>query len=443
MKLVVPVPPDWEHRVVEDGILFQAPSEIFGMLVTPMGPAPVDPETWVQQAFMHRAREEEGPPRNLRISRFTTVDGWSGLLLDGALGTQDRFVAYLAFQDYAATVIAMCRDAEAQPTWRDQVLELVVRSQPDFSEDQVVSLSDLLGASPPAVIESRKHRPLVGWHRSFVGGDLVLTGDGGPQAGTIRVTSHMMPIRSVREIFGAFLAPAPGVTVVPPVTETTDEGEHAAIATASTPEFEHTLAVVFGDDHYTRIDSVVRDPAQAAKFAATTRELMLSTTLGLGAGRWRRFYYEPPPGWIGVVRPRGTLWIAPECGRYHQVMRVFDARPPADHELLHGTRMFETLPLEFYREPPKGPVSYWTANDLECLVSVYRAKLPNRTSMMAVLDGTIITEHYTYPIRMECDTAWFEETMQLFERVVASFRPVPERRKVELNVSTAVEFWAD
>lgn len=443
MKLVVPVPPNWELRVVEDGTLYQAPSEIFGMLVTPMEPAPADPETWIQQAFAHRARAEDGPPRNLRISRFRTVDGWAGILLDGALGTQDRFVAYLAFLDYAVTVIAMCRDAEAQPTWRDQVLEIVVKSRPDFYDDRVISLSHLLGGPQPPNLESRKRPPMTGWHRSFVGGDLLLTGDGGAQAGTIRITSHMMPIRPVPEIFGAFLDAARDITVVPPVLEITDEGEHAAIATATTPEFQHTLAVVFGDDHYTRIDSVVRDPAQLPKFAACIRELMLSTTLGLGVGRWRRFYFEPPAGWMGVARPRSSLWIAPECARQHQVMRVFDARPPADHALLHGARMFETLPIEFYREPPKGPVSYWTANDLECLVSVYRAKLPNRTSELAVLDGTIMTEPYVYPIRMECDVARFEESMQLFERVVASFRPVPERRKVDLNVSTAVEFWAD
>lgn len=442
MKLVVPAPPDWEHRIVDDGILYQAPSEIFGMLVTPMGPAPVDPETWLQQAFAYRAREEDGLPRNLRISRFATVDGWSGLLLDGALGTQDRFVAYLAFFDYAVTVIAMCRDAEAQPTWRDQVLELVVRSQPDFSEDRVLSLSHLLGSSPPAPIETRTRRPMIGWQRSFVGGDLLLTGEAGAQAGTIRITSHMMPLRPVHEIFSAFVE-APGITVTPPAIETTDEGEYAAIATATTPEFQHTLAVVFGDDHYTRIDAVVRDRDLFAKFAAATRELMLSTTMGLGAGRWRRFYYEPPAGWTGIARPRGSLWIPPTCARYHQVMRVFDARPPGDHELLHGARMFETLPIEFYREPPKGPVSYWTANDLECQVSVYRATLPNRTSPMAVLDGTIITEPYIYPIRMECDVAWFDETSQLFEQVVASFRPVPERRKVDMNVSTAFEFWVD
>jgi hypothetical protein len=34
---------------------------------------------------------------------------------------------------------------------------------------------------------------------------------------------------------------------------------------------------------------------------------------------------------MDVARAQNALWIAPGCPRKYQVMRVFDARPPADH----------------------------------------------------------------------------------------------------------------
>ncbi|MCE9573763.1 MAG: hypothetical protein K8W52_11465, partial [Deltaproteobacteria bacterium] len=242
----------------------------------------------------------------------------------------------------------------------------------------------------------------------------------------------------------AFLdPPAPDQTIEPLLLDATDEGEYLALASASGPAGLHALGVVFGDTHVARIDARCTDPALFARFRAATHELTFAATLGLGAGRWRRFYYEPPPGWTAVARHRGALWISPACPRHYQVMRVFDARPPADNERPHGARMFETLSAEFDREPSKGPVSYWTADELECRVSVYSAQLPNRAAPLKVLDGVIVTDDYVYPIRMECDPDRLEDSMHVFERVVASFRRLPERRaRIEADVS-AMAFWVD
>ncbi|MCE9579566.1 MAG: hypothetical protein K8W52_40975, partial [Deltaproteobacteria bacterium] len=204
MRLVLSVPGDWDQRVVDEGVLYQAPSQVYGMLVLPLGPAPADPESWVQRAFLHRARAEDGEPRNLQLTRSSTIDGWGLVVLDGAIGTQARFVAYLAFMDYAATVIGMCRDYRAHPGWRDEVLGLVVRARPDFSDDRVACLAHQLGG-PPVVSEGRKRRVVADWHRVFSGGDIVLSGEGGPAAGTIRVSPDAGPIRPVAELFRAFL----------------------------------------------------------------------------------------------------------------------------------------------------------------------------------------------------------------------------------------------
>jgi hypothetical protein len=443
VKLVVPVPPDWEQLTVEDGVLFQAPSQIFGMLVTRMGPAPVDPESWIRQAFMYRAHDTDGEPRDLALSRFTTREGWSAMRLDGALGTQGRFVTHFGFLDYAATVIAMCRDPIAQPTWREQILGIIAEARPDFSEDRVICLAHQLGLVPIIPSLRRGRLVLAGWQRSFVGGDLVLTGENGPSVGAIRITIGTSPIATVPQILDARLALLPDSTRDRLVIDTTDEGEHAVIANVTSSTEQRTLGVVFADTSYTTIEAVATVREQFPRFRAAVHELTYSTTLGLGAGRWRRFFYEPPPGWVGVARPRGALWISPSCPRVYQVMRVFDARPPADHELLHGARMFETLPLEFYREPPKGPVSYWTTDDLECRVSVYTGRLPNRTEPIRILDGTIVTETYIYPIRMECDQERFEDSMRVFERVVASVRPVPGRRAQTAANLDVMSFWVD
>ncbi len=440
MKLVLPIPDDWKRLEVEGGILYEAPSQMFGMFVTPLGGAHAEPESWIQEAFLYR-HEGDGELRDLRFSQHLTAQGWGVAILDGGLGTQARFVAYMAFLDYSATVVGMCRNPEEHPTWREQLLAIVLQATPDFSDSGVACLAQLLGG-PPAPSEKRLRKPMTGWRRSFCGGDLVLTDERGASAGTIRVTSHVTPVQPVNQIFADMLeATADELVVELPAIDLSDEGEHIAFARATTPNLQHTIGVVFADAHYTWIEALVRDPSLYEKFGTAVRELAYSTTLGLGRGRWRRFYYEPPPGWVGVPRPRGAMWISPACPVHHQLMRVFDARPPADHESVHGARMYETLPMEFYRQPPKGPVSYWTADDLECQVVVHTAWLPNRVEPIRVLDGIIKTDDYIYPIRMECDQAKFEESAQVFERVVASFRPVPERRKVDLDVSTAVEFW--
>jgi len=441
MKLVLPIPADWESLEVAAGILYEAPGQAFGLLVTPLGGAHAEPETWIQQAFRYRAEQSDGELRDLQLSQHVTTKGWGVVLLDGGLGTQARFAAYIGFLDYSATVVAMCRNPAKHPAWRDQALAIVLQATPDFTDDRVVCLAHQLGGPTPTA-EKRLRKPMTGWRRSFSGGELLITGEGGANVGTIRVVSRVTPVQSVNQIFADMLqSEAPELVVELPIVDVSDEGEHIAFARATTPDLQHMIGVVFGDDHYTWIESLVYDASHYERFSTAVRELTYSTTLGLGAGRWRRFYYEPPAGWVGVARPRGAMWISPACPGHHQLMRVFDARPPADHESVHGARVFETLPVEFYRLPPKGPVSYWTADELECTVSVYTAYLPNRAEPLRVLDGIIKTEDYVYPIRMECDQAKFEESAQVFEQVVASFRPVPGRRKVDVDVSTAVEFW--
>lgn len=443
MKLVVPVPAGWQQHAVPDGTLLQAPGDAFGILVLPLVAAPPDPDAWMQHALVHRTHQRGVEPSALQWSRFATDDGWAAILLDGAIGSEARLVAFFGFFDYAATAIAICRDPAAHPAWRDEVIRALAQARPDFAQGGVVCLSELLGRPSPTVARPPLPARGGGWRRTFVGGDLVFSGEDGPGAAWIRITQRVAPIRSVDQIFGGFLAQASSATVVPPTLTATAEGAYAAVAHATYPARQHTLAVVFGEEHYAQIEAVVADPAQYGRYRDVVTELVYTTTLGLGATRWRPFYYQPPAGWSGIARQRGALWISPSCPRRYQVMRVFDARPPADHRARGGARMFETLPPEFFVEPAKGPVEFYTADDLPCRVSVFTGKVPNRPGEITALEGTLVQERYIYPIRLECDAELLEESMHVFERVVASIRTIPEPGAEITPDLGAFHNWAD
>src|SRR5262249_60470970 len=112
--------------------------------------------------------------------------------------------------------------------------------------------------------------------------------------------------------------------------------------------------------------------------------------VGLGRHGWRRFLYGPPPGGIGVGRTRGALWIAPAVPRRFRVMKVFDARPPADNRAARqGARLFETLPNEFFVEPPSVPYVFYTPTGLQCRVIVFTGRIPHRPGLLKAVEGAV------------------------------------------------------
>jgi len=424
MKLVVPIPSDWKQRTVAEGSLHQSPVASVGILVMPLVAAHEDPEWWIQQAFV--LREKDGrAPRNLKLSRLTTDDGWGAILLDGELGAERRIVAYYAFLDYSATVIAICRDPLAVPSWRDDALAILARARPDFADEGAVCLATQLGAPPPmpGAPATDVRGAVAAWRRTFAGSDLVLSAEEGPQAARIVVSRRVAPVRPVSELFAPFLAVGDR-----PAIAVTAEGEYAAIANTVDANRQRTLGVVFGDDHYARIEGVATLPALYGRIRAAVHKLVHACTLGLGSNRWRRFYYDPPPGWIGVGRTRGALWIAPAVPRRFMVMKVFDARPPADNRAARqGARLFETLPNEFFVEPPSVPYVFYTPTGLQCRVIVFTGRIPNRPGLLKAVEGAVTEARYVYPVRVECDADLLAEAMGAFERVVKSVRPLPER----------------
>ncbi|MCA9674558.1 MAG: hypothetical protein H6708_17570 [Kofleriaceae bacterium] len=430
MRLDLPIPDGWAARRVDAGLLVEAPGAAYDLLVLPMGPAPPDPERWLEQALVIGVPDARAAD-DLEVGLFRTDGGWEGVFAAGVVGAEHRFAVYLAFLDYAAGVVGTCRTPDAHPGWRDELLACVQRARPDFSDDALHGLHDVLGQPPPGgEPEGRHPTPIAGWQRTFVGGAIVLSRIDHPGAGLIRVELEHTPVRAAASLFGD----RPWSVFV------TDEGEHAVIGTTAVARGQRTLAVVYGAASCVRIEATVGDPAHFDLFAATARELAYRTTLGLGDKRWRPYYFEPPAGWTGIARPHHTLWVSPLMPGRYQLLRVFDARPPIDHDQIHGARMFETLAGEYFREPPRGPAIYYTAEDHECRVFVHHARFGGRE--LHVLDGQIVTPMYVYPLRIEYEPALGVASAALFEQLVATVRLVPGRRPLS-DAQHAVDHWAE
>ena len=444
MRLIVPIPPDWQKWTVAEGVLYQSPVPVLDMLVVPPDGAPADPEAWIGRALFYRAPQGH-EAQNVRMSQLTTEDGWAMILCDADVATEARLVAYYPFMDYAGTVIVTCRDPAALPSWRQSALEILIRARPDFAMDGIVCLAHQLGSPPPTVSPAVPRDTFASWERSFAGSDVVFTSVDGPQAGRIRIVRRVAPLRSVEQIFGRFLEGAePGAAVERPSVMVTAEGEYATFANAVGLKEQRSLGVVFGDDHYAQIIGASNDPALFERFRASVLKLTYALTMGLGSNRWRPFYYEPPPGWIGLARTRGALWMSPRVPRQYQVLKVFDARPESDHRAArHGARIFETLPVEFFRDPPSVPFVFYTPAGLQCRVMVFAGQVPNRRSPIRAVEGAVVDARYLYPLRMECDAELLEETMHAFEQVATSIRPIPDRSPdldPDMNV---VSSWVD
>lgn len=449
MKLDLAVPADWQQAQTAEGTLFGcgAGQPAIHMLVTPIVAGQVDPERWLLRAVMYRIEPGFGEPRDPRLTPFALAAGWSGIRLDARIGTQDRMAIYLQFFEYGLTIVAMCLTPDAIPDWRDRILAVVQASTPTFISERSPALTTLLQGMPTRTTTSdrRVRHPLVAWTRGFAGADLVLSARHRPEAASVRVSLGRAPLLPPAAFFAPRVAGAHDGEgeISDPRIDVTDEGEYFVIGNARTPTTQHTLAIVYGDTHYAHIEGLAVDPALFDETRATVRELAYATTLGLGAGRWRRYFYTPPPGWVGIAQPHSTLWISPEDPRHHFTLRVFDARPPLEHERLHGTRMFETLSQEFFVEAPKGPVTYYTAEDLECRVFVHTARFANLPQPIRILDGCVVTEHYVYPLRLHFVPDLLERATAVFEAVVASLHTIPERRATTEAAEGVLSYWAE
>lgn len=277
---------------------------------------------------------------------------------------------------------------------------------------------------------------ILPWRRTFSGGDVVLCLPEGPEAGHIRVREQQPGRPRLRQLLEPILAAAPGASVEGPAPLVTAEGEMAALVNLVDARHQRTTAFIFADESYCQIDGMVTVPEHFPAFRQAVTKLTYGHCMGLGTDRWRRFYYEPPRGWTGVARPRETMWIAPSCPRLHQVIKVYDARPPRlGFAATQRRQLIESVPAEVAKVQPSPPEPFRTRDELPGEIIVYRGEMPERGAF-CVVDAIALESRYAYRFRLECDEAAYPQARVVFDELVTSMRPVPARRPDDTVLST-------
>lgn len=438
MNLSVPTPDGWLRQIVARGELLRAPAGALELLVLPIEGAKLAPAKWMYEALVYGGASRPAiewdarQPIDVVQGQLTTVGAWTAVTVEARVGDEYRLVAYFTFLDLCATVIASSPNAVSE--WRDEVIEILYRAGPDFTPDRITCLAELLDAPPPLTREPVEFQPEL-WRRVSLGGDVALQLRDDPNAGWIRQTQGLTPLRSVPELFAELRDVQPEIGV-------TDDGEYFAIGSADRGNARRTLAFVFGAGAYTRIEARVFEPARADMVETAVRALAYQATLGCGTGRIRPYYYLPPARWSALVRPGSTLWVSPLCARLYHVLRVFEAHPAATDDIVRRRR-FETIADEFQVLPPLNPAVYYRADDREVRVMAYTGRVGG--AELRILDATVIDEEYCYPFRIECDPRLYEDSMTLLEEVVKTIIPLPALPQARAAQSAHAVFaeWAE
>jgi hypothetical protein len=126
----------------------------------------------------------------------------------------------------------------------------------------------------------------------------------GQEAGGVFYVERQRPLRRMRDIVAALPTPRRPLEISRVERTTTWEGEYGAIATlvAADGSVGRTVGAVFGDDFYSLVVGIPGRPDQYARFDEVVRRLVHDDSHMLGVRR-RRFVYDPPTGWHGLLAP--------------------------------------------------------------------------------------------------------------------------------------------
>lgn len=184
---------------------------------------------------------------------------------------------------------------------------------------------------------------LMRWTRvPLATGGVILIEPGG--AGwSVRVHPRQRPLRALREIVSRL----PDAVHVGPIQHiTTATGEHAGLMSLRLEldgvPHTRTIGMVIGDDDYTLIEGMARDPS----IAGLVEQLLRTSVQPAAPDRVRMVPYRMPAGWFGVRRPLATCWLAPRYPRDRARLVVCDAVP-----LAGGAAMTQDLLWPFAASP--------------------------------------------------------------------------------------------
>lgn len=212
----------------------------------------------------------------------------------------------------------------------------------------------------------------------------------------------------------------------------TREGEYGArvvlSGSSSGQKVQHTIACIFGDDFYDRVDSFFADSPRSDEYRARVGELVANYRLGLGENRTRRFHYAPPADWVGRSRGMLAQWMTHDFPQRPSQILVPAASPRTRGD---GSTMSRALMARrMFR---------FRSDDTKVEPFVQRAGLEGRLvhrhghfdksrqlSLATDLITIFVTDSvYLYVVRVETAQPWLDADRALLVELAHSIRPLP------------------
>jgi len=288
---------------------------------------------------------------------------------------------------------------------------------------------------------------LATWRMKYLADGLTLTPPGGRVYGGIRIRERVRPLVTAVEVVAAAVHELglPKVAVTPIERLITTEGEDAAIARITGEHdgvrFERTVAVLFADDWYTRIDGVTAIPERLASMREITRDLAQNYALGLGELRRRRYLYTPPPGWSGYPRGLITEWQPPAFPNDPSSIAVFPARPIGESASGVLDRALHELGWAGFAPSSDRVDELATTRFATGLVRRLTGTAGPRTVHQDI--AVLQDPRFFYVCRLESPAETVDGHRRVFSALLESIEPVPTPRRNVVPDPAVTASWVD
>jgi len=276
-----------------------------------------------------------------------------------------------------------------------------------------------------------------GWRAQRDGDALVLLPPD-DTGGFVRYVERVRPLASLTAIAERILAGTEVLAIDEPELIETDEGEYAARLSAVTQSGRREIGIVLVDDFYAVIDAHVENPDALELFRSTVDRLTRADVHALGERR-RWYRHAPPAGWRS--RRRGSETIYESGGERPIAITMWHAMPRrigSSSELL-ATAMFEQdADAGFALIDATTEQLVRSETGLSGSMITIRGNFPDLPVTERVLVA-LEDAGYVYMLKLETAGGLKTDDMAVLADLVASIRPLPNRRGEQLD---AFYIWA-
>jgi hypothetical protein len=291
----------------------------------------------------------------------------------------------------------------------------------------------------------------AGWLQVYRHDGTSLFPPAGADAGEVRLRTMCRPMRRAADLLDRLVADLGGPTQQVAVTSrrrlVTEEGEHACVAhlaaTRDGAPIECTLGVVYGDDWYREIVALARQASSFALLRETAETFVELSSLGLGHPRRRRFEYQPPSGWRGLVRHLLTEWFRPGFPGRVGVIAVPPARrlTTQRREEIVQSVLLEDQSFGFVREHTSIE-ELVTARGLTGQITTLTGR--SMSGEPRVVDHAFLTDRtYGYAVRLESAPDTLDDNRQVWRAVVDSVQSLPSPATNAAEQGALFTSWVD